>query len=122
MAPENKKELGRFKRHRRIRVHLKGTSQRPRLVVTRSLNNLAAQLIDDAGQKTIFSLTTLDKEIKAVFPCAGNVKAADFFGQVFARRVKEKGFSQVVFDRAGFQYHGRVKHFAESLRKGGLVF
>jgi len=122
MVLKSKKVLGRVTRHARIRVHLSGSPERPRIVVNRSLNNFEAQLIDDVEHKTVFSLSTLDKEIKAKFPCGGSVKAADFFGSVFARRAKEKGFAKVVFDRAGYQYHGRVKTFAESLRKGGLVF
>jgi len=119
---ENKKEISRSKRHRRIRLKLCGTSARPRLIIRRSLKNLHAQLLDDAQQKTLFCLSTLDKEIKTKFPCAGNIKAAEFFAEVFARRAKEKGIAQIVFDRAGYLYHGRVKAFAEALRKGGLEF
>jgi large subunit ribosomal protein L18 len=119
---KDKKELLRLKRHRRIRIRLFGSSQRPRLVVHRGLKNLCAQIIDDTNNKTLFSLSTTDKEIKGKFPTGGNIKAAEFFGEVFSRRVKEKGISQIVFDRAGYLYHGRVKAFAESLRKAGLVF
>lgn len=119
---KDKKELQRLKRHQRIRLKIRGTSQRPRLVVSRSLKNLYAQVIDDTQNRTIFSLSTLDKEIKDKFPCAGNVKAAEFFGEVFARRAKEKGITKIVFDRAGYLYHGRIKAFAEALRKGGLQF
>lgn len=119
---KDKKELSRFKRHRRIRIRMRGSSERPRLVVSRSLKNLSAQAIDDAGNKAVFSLSTLDKEIKGKFPSGGSVKAAAFFGEVFARRAKEKGLTQIVFDRAGYLYHGRIKAFAEGLRKGGLIF
>jgi large subunit ribosomal protein L18 len=99
-----------------------GISQKPRLVISRSLENLSAQVIDDAQNKTLFSLSTLDKEIRSRFPSAGNIKAAEFFGEVFARKTKEKGISRIIFDRAGYLYHGRVKAFAEALRKGGLEF
>lgn len=119
---QNKKELLRLKRHRRIRLRLRGISTRPRLVVRRSLKNLYAQLIDDTKNKTLFSLSTLDKEIKEKFPYGGNIKAAEFFGDVFARKAKERNISKIVFDRAGYLYHGRIKAFAESLRKGGLEF
>lgn len=95
---------------------------RPRLVIRRSLKNLYAQIVDDTASRTIFSLSTQDKEIKDKFPSGGNLKAAEFFGEVFARRLKEKGISGFVFDRAGYLYHGRVKAFADGLRKGGLEF
>ena len=94
----------------------------PRLIVHRSLKNISAQIIDDTSNKTIFSLSTQDNEVKQKFPCAGNVKAAEFFGEVFARKAKEKGIIKIVFDRAGYLYHGRIKTFAESLRKAGLEF
>jgi len=119
---KNKKEALRIKRHIRGKLHLFGEQERPRLVIHRSLKNLYAQLIDDTVKKTLFSLSTQDKEVKGKFASGGNLKAAEFFGEVFARRAKEKGFSKVIFDRAGYLYHGRVKAFADSLRKGGLIF
>jgi large subunit ribosomal protein L18 len=118
----NKKVELRQKRHRRIRMKMWGTEDKPRLVVQRSLQNIAAQIIDDSSNKTMFSLSTKDKTIKQKFAAAGNIKAAEIFGQVFAQKAKEKGFSKVIFDRAGYLYHGRVKAFAEALRKGGLEF
>lgn len=119
---ENKKETSRKKRHRSARARLSGTQERPRLAIHRSLSNLTAQVVDDVAHKTIFSLSTLDKEIKQKFAYAGNVKAAQFFGETFAKRAKEKGITAVVFDRAGYLYHGRIKAFADSARKGGLQF
>ncbi len=101
---------------------MQGSEERPRLIVHRTLKNLSAQLIDDTKNKTLFSLSTFDKEIKDKFANAGNVKASEFFGEVFARKTKEKGIAKVVFDRAGYLYQGRVRAFAESLRKGGLQF
>ena len=101
---------------------MQGTTQRPRLVLRRSLNHVFAQVMDDSVNKVLFSLSTLDKEVKGKFSSAGNVKAAEFFGEVFSRRAKEKGIRTIVFDRAGYLYHGRIKAFAEALRKGGLVF
>jgi len=88
----------------------------------RSLKNLCVQVIDDTKNKTIFSLSTSDKEIKQKLPGGGNVKAAQLFGEVFAIKAKEKGITRIVFDRAGYLYHGRIKAFAEALRKGGLEF
>ncbi len=119
---KNKKELVRLKRHRRIRLHMFGTDQRPRLIVHRTLKNLNAQIIDDIKNATLFSLSSADKEVKQKFPYAGNVKAAEFFGEIFARKAKEKGITKVAFDRAGYLYQGRIRAFAEALRKGGLEF
>jgi len=112
----------RLKRHQRVRLKVKSTQDRPRLVVYRSLKNLYAQIVDDLQSRTLFSLSTRDKEIREKFPYAGNKKAAEFFGDVFARKAKEKGISKVVFDRAGYLYHGRVKAFADTLRKQGMEF
>ncbi len=101
---------------------LSGTKERPRLILRRSLKNIYAQIIDDTKNTTLFSLSTLDKEIKQKFSSAGNLKTAEFFGEVFARKAKEKGITLIVFDRAGYLYHGRVKAFADALRKGGMEF
>jgi large subunit ribosomal protein L18 len=90
--------------------------------VHRSLANLYGQVIDDASNRTLFSLSTRDKEIKDKFPYGGNAKAAALLGEVFARRAKEKGISRVIFDRGGYLYHGRIRAFAESLRKAGMDF
>jgi large subunit ribosomal protein L18 len=117
-----KKELLRIKRHRRIKLRMYGQDIKLRLFVHRSLKNIFAQIIDDSQQKVLFSLTTLDKEIKQKFNSSGNIRAAEFFGEVFARRAKEKGITKIVFDRSGYLYHGRIKAFADALRKGGLEF
>ena len=119
---KNKKEILRAKRHRRIRVKLSGTADRPRLLVNRTLNNLTAQVIDDTGNKTICSLSTLDKELKQKSKSGGNVKASQILGEEFAKKLKEKGIARIAFDRAGYLYHGRIKAFADGLRKGGLEF
>ncbi len=103
-------------------MQMQGTDTKPRLVINRSLNNISAQVVDDAVNKTLFSLSSMDKEVKAEFKSAGNIKAAAFFGEVFARRAKEKGIAKIIFDRAGYLYHGRIKAFADALRKGGLEF
>ena len=118
----NKKEQSRLKRHRAIRLRMSGSAEKPRLVVHRSLKNLTGQVVNDAENRVLFSFSTSDKEIKQKFPSAGNVKAAVFFGELFAKKAKEKGIQKVIFDRAGYLYHGRVKAFADALRKGGLEF
>lgn len=118
----NSKEYLRFKRHRRIKLRVRGTTLRPRLIIHCSLKNIFAQLIDDTKNKTLFGLSTLDKEIRQKFHQAGNIKAAQFFGEVFAHRAKEKGIKKIVFDRGGYLYHGRIKAFAESLRKARIEF
>ncbi|MDD4899530.1 MAG: 50S ribosomal protein L18 [Candidatus Omnitrophica bacterium] len=119
---KNHKEQLRLKRHKRILMKIFGTAERPRLVIRRSLQNFHAQLIDDTKRKSIISLSTLDKQVKAKAPSGGNNKAAVALGEVLALRLKEKGVTQVIFDRAGYLYHGRVKSFADALRKGGLKF
>lgn len=119
---KNKKEILRQKRHRTIRLKFNGNSLRPRLVLYRSINNIFVQLIDDIENKTVFSLSTLNKEIKDKLKNTGNIKSAVLFGEFFARRAKEKGIVKIVFDRSGYLYHGRIKAFADSLRKGGLEF
>ncbi|MDD2690092.1 MAG: 50S ribosomal protein L18 [Candidatus Omnitrophica bacterium] len=118
----NKKRETRLKRHRRIRMRMQGVTEKPRLIFHRSLNNLSATVVDDTQNKVLFSFSTLNKEIKEKMPSFGNIKAAQFFGEVFAQKAKEKGISKIVFDRAGYLYHGRVKAFAEALRKQGLEF
>ncbi len=116
------KEESRSKRHRRLKKKMFGTESKPRLVVHRSLKNISGQVIDDATGKVLFSLSTNDKATKQQFTKAGNVKSSEMFGEIFAKAAKEKGFNKVIFDRAGYLYHGRIKAFADSLRKGGLEF
>lgn len=118
----NKKELLRAKRHSRIRLKMQGTKDRPRLVVRRSLNNLSALVIDDTENKVLFSLSSASKDFKQKMGNRANIKAAEAFGEVFSKQAKEKGISKIIFDRAGYLYHGRIKAFAESLRKGGMEF
>ena len=118
----NKKELLRIKRHRRIRLRMRGEKASPRLVIHRSLKHLTAQMIDDSQNKTLWTMSTQDKEVRNQYPSSGNIKAATLFGELFALRAKEKGFSKIIFDRAGYLYHGRIRAFAEALRKGGLEF
>jgi large subunit ribosomal protein L18 len=112
----------RLARHERIRRKISGTPERPRLSVFRSLKHLEAQLIDDTKQQTVISLSTRDKDFATKAKARGNVKCAQELGQAFAAKAKKSGISAVVFDRGGYQYHGRVRAFAEAAREAGLKF
>ncbi|MDP2941018.1 MAG: 50S ribosomal protein L18 [Candidatus Omnitrophota bacterium] len=118
----NKREIRRVKRHKSIKLKMRGTPEMPRLVVRRSLKHFSAQIVDDTENSTLLSLATYDKAIKAKFSSAGNVKSAQEFGNIFSAKAREKGITKIIFDRAGYLYHGRIKAFAEALRKGGLQF
>jgi large subunit ribosomal protein L18 len=113
-----KKEI-RKRIHVRIRRKLSGTADRPRLAVFRSVAHIYAQVIDDAKGTTIVSASSVDKDGKAN---GGNVAAAKTIGKLVAERAKEKGIKSVVFDRGGYQYHGRVKALADAAREAGLEF
>ncbi len=110
----------RVVRHRRIRNKLNGTSERPRMSVFRSLNEIYVQVIDDTVGHTLVSASTLDKALKSELSHRGNVAAAQAVGELLARRALEKGITEVVFDRGGHMYHGRVKALAEAAREAGL--
>ena len=113
-----KKEI-RNRIHRRIRRKLRGTAQRPRLAVFRSVAHIYAQVIDDAEGKTLVSASSVDKGAKTK---GGNVAAAKTIGKLVAERARDKGIKSVVFDRGGYVYHGRVKALAEAARAAGLEF
>ncbi len=117
-----KKELGRIYRHNRIRRKVVGTNVRPRVCVHRSLNNFYVQVIDDVSRKVLFGLSTLTKDVRSKIKNGGNVDAAARLGEIFAIEAGKKGIKKVCFDRGGYLYHGCVKAFAESARKGGLEF
>jgi large subunit ribosomal protein L18 len=104
--------------HRRIRHKVKGSTERPRLAIYRSLNHIYAQLIDDRSGKTIVSASTIEKELRG--STGGNVEAAQRIGKAIAQRALEKGIDRVVFDRGGYLYHGRVKALTDAARRAGL--
>lgn len=108
--------------HGRIRERIQGTAERPRLAVFRSLNHISAQVIDDGVRRTLVAASSKDKELGRKLKKGGNVAAAKLVGELIAKRALEKGIKQVVFDRGGFIYHGRVKTLAESARAAGLKF
>ncbi|AII47518.1 50S ribosomal protein L18 [Synechococcus sp. KORDI-52] len=111
------------KRHRRLRRHISGTSDRPRLAVFRSNNHIYAQVIDDADQSTLCSASTVDKELRtSLKTTGGSCDASVAVGELVAKRAIAKGIQQVVFDRGGNLYHGRVKALADAAREAGLQF
>ena len=112
----------REKKHRRLRNHLAGTADRPRLAVFRSNNHMYAQVIDDTAANTLVSASTLEKEVKSELEKTNNVEAAAHLGTVIAKRALDKGIKQVVFDRGGFIYQGKVKALADAAREAGLEF
>ena len=113
------KNKARQKRHLRVRNHISGTAERSRLNVYRSLANIYAQVIDDKNGVTLVSASSQDKEFKNY---GGNIEAAKAVGEAVAKRALEKGISEVVFDRGGYLYHGRVAALAEAAREAGLKF
>ena len=117
--------LQRQRRHVRVRKKIHGTADRPRLVVYRSLRNIEGQLVDDDARRTLLGLSTLAADLKGATGDdedgrkEGQARAA---GKLLAEKAKAQGIGQVVFDRGGFKYHGRVRAFAEGAREGGLEF
>ncbi len=112
----------REKKHKRMRNHLAGTAERPRLAVFRSNNHMYAQIIDDTVGNTLVSASTLDKDVKAEIEKTNNVDAAAHLGTAIAKKALDKGINTVVFDRGGFIYQGKVKALAEAAREAGLEF
>ncbi len=119
MLLKEDKNKARQKRHLRVRNHVSGTAVRPRLNVYRSLANIYAQLIDDEKGVTLAAASSQDKDFKSY---GGNIEAAKAVGAAIAKRAQEKGISEVVFDRGGYVYHGRVAALAEAAREAGLKF
>ncbi|MDD4875779.1 MAG: 50S ribosomal protein L18 [Dehalococcoidales bacterium] len=117
-----KQRAARIRRHRRVRAKVEGSSSRPRLCVYRSLNHIYAQVVDDSQGHTLTSASTLDADVREEVIDKVKVAKAELVGSLLAKRALDKGISQVVFDRGGYKYHGRVKAFAEAARRGGLKF
>jgi large subunit ribosomal protein L18 len=117
MIKRQDRKMNRTRRHKRVRVHVAGTQQRPRLAVFRSLNHLYAQLIDDGASQTVASASTVELKTKG----NGMMQAAEV-GKAIAAKAKAAGVGQVVFDRGGFLYHGRIKALADAAREAGLEF
>lgn len=112
----------RQEKHRRIRRHIVGTAQRPRLAVFRSNNHMYAQIIDDTEGKTLVAASTLQKDVKSQLEKTNDVAAAAYLGTVIGKKAVEAGITEVVFDRGGFIYQGKIKALADAAREAGLVF
>ena len=112
----------RVKKHTRLRNRFAGTAERPRLAVFRSNNHMYAQIIDDTVGNTLVSASTLQKDVKAELEKTNNVDAAAYLGKVIAEKALEKGIKEVVFDRGGFIYQGKIAALAEAAREAGLEF
>ena len=119
MVKKPDKNTARLKRHARVRKKISGTAARPRLNVFRSAKHIYAQLIDDVAGVTLASASSMEKGFEGF---GGNKEAAKKVGMAIARKAQEKGISEIVFDRSGYIYHGRVKELAEGAREGGLKF
>lgn len=119
MITKKDKNIARKKRHVRVRAKISGTAARPRLCVYRSNANIYAQVIDDVAGKTIVSASSLEKDFEGI---GSNKEAAKKVGEAIARKALAAGVEEVVFDRGGYLYHGRVKELAEGAREGGLKF
>ena len=122
MLKKADKNANRLQRHKRVRRKITGTTQRPSLCVFRSSNNIYAQIIDDANRVTLTAASSLDAEVKGAVNHGGNKEAAKMVGEMIAKRAIEKGITEVVFDRGGYLYHGRVQVLAEAAREAGLKF
>jgi large subunit ribosomal protein L18 len=120
VSPIASRNAAREKRHTRIRLHLDGTTDRPRLAVFRSLSHIYAQVIDDSSGKTLAAASTLEKELRSAKQT--KTEEARVVGRLVAERAKSAGVERVVFDRAGFRYHGRIKSLADAAREAGLDF
>ncbi len=124
MGKSNESQVARLRRHKRVRKTVVGTAGRPRLNVFRSLTNIYAQIVDDSRGHTLVAVSSIDLGLREQVALAGKTKTeqAVQVGKALAERALEAGIQQVVFDRGGYQYHGRVKALAEASRAGGLKF
>ena len=122
MVSKKSRSEVRVKKHQRLRNRFSGTAERPRLAVFRSNDHMYAQIIDDVAGNTLCAASTAEKEVKAELEKTNNVAAAACVGTVIAKRAREKGIKQVVFDRGGYIYHGKVQALADAAREAGLDF
>jgi large subunit ribosomal protein L18 len=122
MATRLSSREARLRRHERVRKRIQGTATRPRLAVFRSLKHIYAQVIDDARGHTLAAASTLDPELASQVKDGSKTAEAKVVGALIAKRAQAKGITQVVFDRGGYKYHGRVRALAEAAREAGLEF
>ena len=116
------KQAGLRRRHTRVRGKISGTQQRPRLCVTRSNSNIYVQLVDDVAGKTLIGVSTLGPDFKATGKSGANVEGAAAIGEIIGKKALEAGITEIVFDRGGNLYHGRIKAVADGAREAGLKF
>lgn len=116
------KKYARIKRHRRVRKKLSGTPERLRLSVFKSVNHIYAQIIDDVSRTTLLTISTLTPDVRERVKNSGNIEAAKAVGEAIGKKALENNILNVVFDRGGYPYHGRVKALAEAAREAGLIF
>ena len=119
---KNSRSVARLRRHVRVRKNLKGTTERPRLNVFRSLSAIYAQVIDDQTGRTLLSASTVDRDLREKMQGLKKAEQAKLVGQTVAERAKDKGIETVVFDRGGYRYIGRIKALADGAREAGLQF
>ena len=122
MVSKKSRALVRAKKHLRVRNRFSGTANRPRLAVFRSNNHMYAQIIDDTVGNTLVSASTLEKDVKAELNKTNDVEAAALVGKTIAKKAIEKGITNVVFDRGGFIYQGKIQALADAAREAGLEF
>ena len=122
MVSKKSRSEVRVNKHRKLRNHISGTAERPRLAVFRSNNHMYAQIIDDTVGNTLVAASTMEKDVKAELEKTNNVDAAAYLGKVIAEKALEKGIKEVVFDRGGFIYQGKIAALAEAAREAGLEF
>lgn len=122
MINKPSRAAARVKRHYRIRNKVNGTAQQPRLAVFRSNKHIYAQIIDDVAQSTLVSASTMEAEVASKVESTSTVEAAKIVGETIAKKALDKGITEIVFDRGGFVYHGKIQALAEAAREAGLQF
>ena len=122
MYTKHDRRSARVKRHRRVRKHVSGTAERPRLAMYRSLHHISVQLVDDTAGRTLAAASTTEAELRASVQGGPTLSAATAVGKAIAARARDQGIETVIFDRGGYLYHGRVRALAEAAREGGLRF
>ncbi len=122
MVSKKSRSEVRIKKHKRMRNRFSGTAERPRLSVFRSNNHMYAQIIDDTVGNTLVAASTLEKDVKSELKKTNDIEAAAYLGTVIAKKALDKGIKEVVFDRGGFIYQGKIRALAEAAREAGLEF
>lgn len=122
MSSKVDKRQARIKRHNRVKKRVHGTSGRPRLSIFKSSNHIYAQIIDDISHTTLLTVSTLSPDVREKAKNGGNIESAKLVGETIGKKALDNSISEVVFDRGGYPYHGRIKALAEAAREAGLEF